>query len=76
MIWLRRQRDDPVQYSYGKSEGWDPLLFSAKVQGLQELVQAMFDVILIRFAFVSIGAGGLGGSWFGEMERGWKPKMI
>lgn len=26
------------------------------VQGLQELVQAMFDVILIRFAFVSIGA--------------------
>lgn len=25
---------------------------------------------------MSIGAGGLGGSWFGEMERGWKPKMI
>jgi len=26
------------------------------VQGLQELIQAMFDIILIRFVFVSIGA--------------------
>lgn len=59
----------------GKAEGWDPLLFSAKVQGLQELVQAMFDVILIR-SCGEMGPMYLGWVFFTEkLEMSWQVRL-